>query len=105
MGDQVSGLDRGPECINYVLRPPITEYAAAEFDEDISMRKLLASIAVSLLFTLVGCGGEKEQAVVAKPVNNPLAAQQQLLKDAKAAKLALEKAAVDKQRAIGGQVQ
>jgi uncharacterized protein YcfL len=69
------------------------------------MRKVFIGIAVSLLFTLVGCGGEKEQAVVAKPVNNPLAAQQQLLKDAEAAKLALEKAAADKQKAIDEQIQ
>jgi outer membrane murein-binding lipoprotein Lpp len=71
----------------------------------LSMRKLLTGIAVSLLFILAGCGGEKEQAVVtkpvAKPVNNPLAGQQQLLKDAEAAKLALEKAAAEKQRASG----
>jgi hypothetical protein len=66
----------------------------------VSMRKLFTGVAVSLLFTVVGCGGEKEQAVVAKPVNNPLAAQQQLLKDAEAAKLALEKAAAEKQRAM-----
>jgi outer membrane murein-binding lipoprotein Lpp len=67
----------------------------------IFMRKRLTGIAVSLLFILAGCGGEKEQAVVAKPVNNPLAGQQQLLKDAEAAKLALEKAAAEKQRASG----
>jgi hypothetical protein len=83
----------------------------------VSMRKVFIGIAVSLLFTLVGCGGEKEQAVVAnpvanpvakpvaKPVNNPLAAQQQLLKDAEAAKLALEKAAADKQKAIDELIQ
>jgi hypothetical protein len=34
MGDQVPGRrDGGSECINYVLRPPITEYAAYEFNE------------------------------------------------------------------------
>jgi hypothetical protein len=75
----------------------------------ISMRKLLTGFAVSLLFTVVGCGGEKERDVVAKPVVKPvvkpLAAQQQLLKDTEAAKLALEKAAADKQRAIGEHMQ
>jgi len=64
------------------------------------MHKLLMGMAMTLVFTLVGCGGEKEEAAVAKPANNPLAAHQQMMKDAQAAKVALEKAADDKKKAI-----
>ncbi|MFT4633301.1 MAG: putative lipoprotein NlpE involved in copper resistance [Candidatus Azotimanducaceae bacterium] len=65
------------------------------------MHKLLTGIAMTLVLTLVGCGGEQEEAAaVATPANNPLAAQQQMMKDAQAAKVALEKAAADKKQAI-----
>ena len=65
------------------------------------MHKLLTGIAMTLVLTLVGCGGEQEEAAgVVTPANNPLAAQQQMMIDAQAAKVALEKAAADKKQAI-----
>jgi hypothetical protein len=64
------------------------------------MHKLLAFVTMMLLFTLVGCGGEKEETAVVKPANNPLAAQQQMMKDAQAATLALDKAAADQKKAM-----
>jgi uncharacterized lipoprotein NlpE involved in copper resistance len=69
------------------------------------MVKFLAVTAMTLLFTLVGCGGEKQEAATAKPANNPLAAQQQMMKDAQAAKLALEKAAAERKRAMEEAIQ
>lgn len=60
------------------------------------MKQLVCLMA--LLWTLAGCGGEA--ASEAEPANNPLADEQQLIRDAKAVEDMLEEDAEEKRKAV-----
>ena len=65
------------------------------------MKQLILSFLVLLM--LAGCGGtEKVEQAASKPkANNPLASQQQLIRDAKAVQGILDQNAAKKKAAIG----